>query len=173
MSSNKFERKQITKKINNVIQNGFSIDASRDEDLLKSSQYNWDDLNNLKADLGNQIIEFIAQVTMVITNPDVTNNLGEKTKQFEKTISLFFSDINNFSLKIHDIYTQHEKKSGYINNLNDFNQYNHITTQYLSLFSELVTLVSPTLADLMVTITDIIPVKVDEAVIISQEKRCH
>lgn len=164
MDANKLERKQIAKEIDNIIQSGFNIDDSHDEELLQSSNYTWDDLDKLKTDLGNQIIEFIGMVNTVITNQAIISNLGDKTKHFDKTVSLFFSDINNFSLKIRDIRVQHEGKTGHINNLNEFNQYNRIAIQYQSLFSELTTLISPILADIMMTIADIVPVKVDEAV---------
>lgn len=170
MDANKLERKQIVKELDSAIQNGFNIDASHDEELLQSSQYNWDDLNTLKTDLGNQIIQFMGQVNMVITNPAVINNLGDRAKHFEKTVELFFADINNFSLKVRDIRVQHEEKTGHIDNLNDFNQYNRIAIQYQSLFSELATLVSPTLADIMMTIADIVPVKVGEAVVEPQQQ---
>jgi len=170
MEISKLKKKQIVREIDNVIQNDFNIDISNDEDFLRSSQYNWDDLNKLKTDLGIQIVEFINQVNTVITNPDVVNNLNSNAKQFEKTIGLFFSDINNFSLKVRDIRVQHEHKTGHIDNINDFNQYNRIAIQYQSLFSELAILVSPALADLMMIIADIIPMQVDRAVIENQNK---
>lgn len=170
MDTSKLERKQIVKELDIAIQNGFNIDDSHDEELFQFSTYNWDDLNKLKTDLGNQIIEFIGQVNMVITNPAIINNLGTHTEHFKKTIELFFTDINNFSLKVRDIRIQHEEKTGHINNLNDFNQYNRIAIQYQSLFSELATLISPTLADIMATIADIIPIKVNEAIDSQQQK---
>lgn len=169
MDANKLERKQIVKEIDNVIQNGFNIDASHDEDLLKTAQYNWDDLNKLKEDLGLQIIGFINQVQTVITNPAVIHNLGDKAAQFNKVIELFFSDINNFSLKVKEIRVQHEHLTGHVDNINDFNNYNRIAIQYQSLFSELVTLVSPTLADMMMTIAEIVPVNVNQAVVDPQQ----
>ena len=170
MDANKLERKQIAKEIDNVIQHGFNIDNSHDEDLLKNSDYNWDDLNKLKEDLGNQIIEFMAQVNAVITNRDIITNLGDKMQHFNKVTELFFSDINNFSFKVREIRVQHEHLTGHIDNLNDFNNYNRIAIQYQSLFSELATLLSPTLADLMATIAEIVPVKVNQAVNTPEEQ---
>lgn len=164
MDANKLERKQIAREIDNVIQNGFNIDASHDGDLLKGENYNWDDLNKLKEDLGNQVLEFIGQVNSVITNPAVIKNLGDKGPQFQKAVELFFADINNFSFKVKEIRGQHESRSGHIDDLNDFNLYNRVAIQYQSLFSELATLVSPTLADIMMTIAEIVPVNVNEAV---------
>lgn len=164
MDANKLERKQIAKEIDNVIQNGFNIDSSHDEDFLKTSTYTWDDLNQLKQDLGNQIVEFIGQVNTVITNRDIIANLGDKTAHFNKVVELFFSDINNFSFKVKDIRVQHEHLSGHIDNLNDFNNYNRIAIQYQSLFSELATLISPTLADMMLTVSEVVSVNMNQAV---------
>ena len=164
MDANKLERKQIAKEINNVIENGFNIDASHDEDFLKTAGYSWDDLNKLKEELGGKIIEFMGQVNAIITNRDIIANLGDKAQHFNKVTELFFSDINNFSFKVRDIRVQHEQLTGHIDNLNDFNNYNRIAIQYQSLFSELATLLSPTLADLVMTVSEIVPVNVNQAV---------
>lgn len=170
MDANKLERKQIAKEIDNVVQNGFKIDASHDVDFLQTTEYNWEDLNKLKEDLGNQIIEFIAQVNSVITNPEIIRNLGNKAEQFNKVVELFFSDVSNFSLKVKEIRVQHEHLIGRILDLNDFNNYNRFAIQYQSLFSELATLLSPTLADLMLTIAEIIPVNVNQAIVDPENK---
>ncbi len=165
MDANKLERKQITKEIDNVIKNGFNIDSSHDEDFLKTAQYSWDDLNKLKEDLGSQIIEFMGQVNVIITNRDIIANLGDNLEHFNKVVELFFADINNFSFKVKDIRVQHDGRTGHIDNLNDFNNYNRIAIQYQSLFGELATLMSPTLADLMLTISEVVPVNMNQAVI--------
>lgn len=165
MDSNKLERKKIAKEIDKVIENGFSIDSSHDTDFLKEEKYNWDDLNKLKEDLGRQIIEFMGQINIIITNRDIISNLGDKAAHFNKVVELFFSDINNFSFKVKEIRVTHEHLSGHIDNLNDFNNYNRIAIQYQSLFSELATLMSPTLADLMMTISEIVPVNVANSVV--------
>lgn len=154
MSAN-LEQKQITKEINKALNSGFKINTESDEDFLKNSNYSWDDLNNLKEDLGKNILEFVFRVNEIIQNKDIVNNLNDKKEHFDKLISLFFSDINNFSLSVKNLRKQHEHLSGHINNINDFNVYNRIAIQYQSLFSELATLITPTLSDLMLTITDV------------------
>lgn len=170
MENQKFAKRGVTKAIEQFVNDGMQIDASHDQDFLSSSQYSWDDLNKLKEDLGMQIIEFIGQVQSIIANPAVISNLGDKSTQFQKSIELFFADINNFSLKVPEIRLQHENRTGHIDNLNDFNLYNRLAIQYQALFTELATLVSPTLADIMLTIADIVPVKVDEAVAQTQQQ---
>lgn len=162
MNADKLEKKQVVKEIENAIQTGFSIDTSHDEEFLKTANYSWEDLNKLKEDLGTQIVQFIGQVQEVITNPAIIQNLGEKTQHFNKVVELFFADINNFSFKVKDIRVLHEHLSGRIETMTDFNNYNRIAIQYQSLFSELATLITPTLADLMMTVTEIVPVNVVE-----------
>jgi hypothetical protein len=154
--TNKLEQKLITKEINKALSSGFNINTESDEDFLSKSTYNWDDLNKLKEELGISILEFIGQVNCAITNPDIINNLGDQKDHFNKVVNLFFSDINTFSHKVKDIRVVHEHLSGHINNINDFNNYNRIAIQYQALFSELATLITPTLSDLMLTINDVV-----------------
>lgn len=163
MKAEQLEKKQIVKVIDQAMQTGFNIDTSHDGDFLKDSNYSWDDLNKLKEDLGMQIIHFMAQVNEIVTNPAIITNLGDKAGHFNKVIELFFADINNFSLKVKDIREQHEPLTGRILSLTDFNNYNRIAIQYQSLFSELTTLITPTLSDLMMTVTEIVPVNVSES----------
>ena len=151
------QKKQLAKEIDKVIANGFNIDSSNDEEVLKNSDYKWEDLNQLKEDLANKIIEFMVEVNSAITNPLVINNLGTQAPHFNKLIELFYSDINNFSTKVKDIRVQHEDKSGPIKDINDFDVYNRLAIQYQSLFSELATLITPTLSEMMITIADIVP----------------
>lgn len=172
MNADKLEKKQVVKEIENAIQTGFRIDTSHDEDFLKTSEYCWEDLNKLKEDLGTQIVQFIGQVQEVITNPAIIQNLGEKTQHFNKVVELFFADINNFSFKVKDIRVLHEHLSGRIESMTDFNNYNRIAIQYQSLFSELATLITPTLADLMMTVTEIVPVNVAQSTTaVSEEQK--
>lgn len=152
---NKLEQKQITKEINKVLNQGFKINVQSDEDFLKTCDYKWEDLDKLKEDLGASIIEFIKQVNTIITTPEIINNLGDKKSHFNKVVNLFFSDINEFSHKVKEIRLKHENMSGPIKNINDFDNYNRIAIQYHSLFSELATLITPTLSDLMLTISEI------------------
>lgn len=150
-----FKKNVISTEIDKVINNGFSIDVSGDEAALSNSNYNWDDLNKLKDDLGHSVLEFIGQVNAIITNPQITNSLGDKRPHFEQLVSLFFSDINTFSNKIKDLRVQHEHQYGKVNDINEFDHYNRLAFQYHGLYSELTTLITPTLSELVLTITEI------------------
>ena len=168
---NKLEQKQITKEINKALTSGFKINTDSDEDFLKDSNYNWDDLIKLKEELGINILEFVGQVNSIVSNEDIINNLGEQRDHFTKVINLFFSDINSFSHKVKDIRAEHEHLSGHINNINEFNKYNRIAIEYQALFSELATLITPTLSDLMITINDVVKKDTSPMTIDSESKQ--
>jgi len=157
MSNTNFQKKQIAREVNKVIQSGFSIDTSDDEQALKDQPYFWDDLNTLKDELGNSIIEFIGQVNAIITNPEVIQNLGDRKEHFEKLVTTFFSDINEFSHRVKELRIQHEDRTGHVNDINEFNNYNRIAISYHSLYTELSALITPTLSDLVLTISEVVP----------------
>lgn len=162
------EQKQITKEINKALTSGFHINTDADEDFLKDSNFNWDDLVKLKEELGTSIIQFIGQVQSVITNVDIINNLGDQKAHFDKVVSLFFSDINEFSHRVKNIRTEHEHLSGHISNINDFNKYNRIAIEYQSMFSDLATLMTPTLSDIMLTVNEVFTKNTSPVIITSE-----
>lgn len=148
-------KKPLSKEIEKIINKDLHVDTSQDVDILNLQDYSWDDLEKLKNDLGNSILQFIAQVNTVITNSEIINNLGGHKDNFNKLVTIFFSDINEFSNKVKNIRIQHEGRTGKVANLNEFDIYNRLTIQYHSLFTELTTLITPTLSDLMLTIAEI------------------
>lgn len=162
MQTSTFQKKQIAKEVDKAINKDFNIDTHLDEEFLADKNYSWDDLNNLKNDLGNSILEFVGQVNSIITNPQVISNLKDKSNHFQKLITMFFTDINEFSGKVKDLRVQHENFSGHINNLDDFNLYNRIAISYHSLYTELSALITPTLSEIVLTISEVVPDEVVE-----------
>lgn len=163
-----FEKKKINKEIDKAINEGFSIDTSDDASFLKDKEYSWDDLNRLKTELGNSVLDFVGQVNTIITNRTVIYNLGDKKHHFEKLINIFFTDINNFSNKVKDLRVQHEHRTGHVNDINEFNLYNRLAIQYHALFTELSALITPTLSDILLTISETVP---NETVTDTAEKK--
>ena len=141
--------------VDNALNDSFNIDTHDDEGLLQDKNYSWDDLISLKTELGNNILEFVSQVTAVITNQDIITRLGDKRDHFNKVVNVFFSDINEFSNKVKDLRVQHDNKTGPITDLNEFGLYNRLAIMYHSLFNELSVLIIPTLSDLMITISEV------------------
>lgn len=170
-------QKPLSKEIEKIVNNNFQVDTSNDEELLNLHDYSWDDLHRLKNELGNSILQFIEQVHVVITSPGIINNLGKHKDHFNKLVSIFFSDINEFSNKVKAIRLQHDEKTGKLTDLNEFNVYNRLTIQYHALFTELTTLITPTLSDLILTIAEINQEirdkinNVEDAVLVSAEEK--
>jgi hypothetical protein len=154
MAKSNSQKSIINREVNKVIQNSFSIDKSEDEEALKDKPYYWDDLNKFKEELGNSVLEFVGQVNCIITNPDIIKSVSHNKEHFEKLISTFFSDINEFSGKVRELRIQHENRTGHINDINEFNNYNRIAIAYHALYTELTALITPTLSDLILTISE-------------------
>lgn len=151
--------KQITTAVNQALASGFQINTSGDAQYLNGQSYSWDDLNTLKQELGNTVVEFVGQVNAIITNPQIMLNLGNKKDHFERVVQVFFSDIGAFSSKVAELRVQHETLSGLVTDINQFNLYNRLAITYSSLFNELQVLVTPTLSDLVLTVSELtIPV---------------
>ena len=151
--------KQITSAVNQALASGFQINTQNDAAYLADKNYNWNDLIQLKEELGNSIVEFVAQVTAIITNPDIVNNLGNKQAHFERVTKVFFSDLNDFSNKVAQLRAQHEHMTGPVLDINQFNLYNRVAINYNSMFMELQSLMTPTLSDLVLTVSELtIPV---------------
>ena len=148
--------KQITSAVNSALAAGFQINTQNDAAHLKDKTYSWDDLKQLKEELGNSVIEFVGQVNAITTNPQIINNLGVKKAHFERVVQVFFSDIGEFSSKVKEIRMQHEDKSGLVGDINEFNLYNRLAITYHSLFTELQTLITPTLSDIVLTVSKLV-----------------
>lgn len=148
------QQKQLTKAINKVIKDDFKVNTTDDESILENSNFSWDDLTKLKEELGNHILDFVAQVNSTVTNQAVINSLKDQLPYFNKLVMVFFSDINDFSGKVKTLREQHEGKTGPINNITEFDTYNRIAIMYQSYFTELTALVAPTLSDLVLVIAE-------------------
>lgn len=169
MQNDTFQQKQITTEINRAINQGFSIDTHEDAELLINQNYSWDDLNKFKEELGNSVLQFVYQVNEIITSPNVINNLGEHKEHFSKLVNVFFTDINEFSNRVMSLRVQHEHLTGPIKDLNEYNLYNRIAINYHSLYTELSALVTPTLSELVMTISDVANIPVEQQQTNNQE----
>jgi len=154
MSTANLKKSKLSQEVNKAINEGFSFNTLSDTDLLKQSNYSWDDLTNLKTELGNSVLEFVSQVTGVISQKEIIDNLKENLNSFNNVVKVFFSDINEFSDKVKHLRLQHEGRTGPIVDLDEYNLYNRLAISYHSLYSELNMLITPTLGELMVLVTE-------------------
>jgi len=150
------EQKKITREINKALNDGFKIDTDSDQQYLDGQDYNWNDLNNFKEELGSSVVKFAQQVSEITVRPEIINNLGDKREHFNKVVTVFFNDINSFSNKVKELRLQHEQFSGPVKDINEFNLYNRLAISYQALYTELTTLITPTLSDIMLTVTEIL-----------------
>lgn len=150
--SEQHSKRTILKEVEKAVNKDFNMVG--DDSDVNLSDYSWDDLNSLKTELGNAILEFIQQVNSVISNREVIATLGSKLPYFEKLVTTFFSDINEFSSKIAKIRVKHEDMSGPILSIDEYDLYNRLSIGYHSLYVELTTLVPPTLSEIILTIHD-------------------
>ena len=135
-----------------AIEDSFYVDTTEDKNLLQEKAFNWDDLNKLKDEISQAVITFMLEVQKVLSREDIVKLLKEEDQvKLAKLVQLFYNDLNLFSEKIQETRMQHESKSGTITDMKDFDLYNRLAIQYHALFSELNSLVTPTIAE-MITI---------------------
>ena len=142
--------------ISSAINSGFTINTQGDSAFLSETNYNWEDLTVLMTELGTSVLEFMGQIHSILAHKEIMENLGEGKPRFDKLVTLFHSDLDEFSKKVKALREEHENRTGRIDNLTDYNTYNRISINYHALFNELTTLLTPTLSDLMLTVHEII-----------------
>ena len=155
MKSVNLQKKNLSSEIDRIVSNGMNANFEVAPQPIQDVDFTWDDLNTLKNDLGNTIIGFMGEITKILGNSEVISKLGDKTEHFQKLVKVFFDDLNTFSEKVKELRVQHETRTGKITNLDDFNLYNRLAITYHSLYNELVMLMSPTLSDLVLTISEV------------------
>lgn len=130
------------------------VDIEDDLDFLKDSDYKWEDLSDLFQDLSLAIQEFIGSVNSIIGNQHIIGNLGANEARFAKLVEQFFNDLEEYSVSVAAIKRNHENKSGQLESLEEFDEYNRLAIEYHHLFEQLQALISPTLSAIMVIVTD-------------------
>lgn len=150
------EKKKLAKAVKGVVDNEeVIVDIEDDETFLANNPVSWSDLDKLKDDLGNTIMNLVFEIKSTIENPQVVNNLGEKADEFKSLVTLFFSDVNDFSSQVKTVRSEHEGRSGRITTLEDYNTYNRLAITYHNLYMELISLTSPTMSAIVLMIADI------------------
>lgn len=149
-------KKKLAKAVKSVVDNEeVIVDIEDDETFLANNPVSWSDLDKLKDDLGNTIMNLVFEIKSTIENPQVVNNLGEKADEFKSLVTLFFSDVNDFSNQVKTARSEHEGRSGRITTLEDYNTYNRLAITYHNLYMELISLTSPTMSAIVLMIADI------------------
>lgn len=150
---------------------GFQVDTTHDNELFNLNDHSWDELNILKEQLGHGVLEFTAQVSAIVQNPDITNHLGDQVKHFTDTVNLFFKEITDFSERVRQIRVLHEEKHGAVTNMDEFSLYNRVAMNYHALCNELAILITPIVSELMMIVSKVVDnAKVGEPQVIQVEE---
>jgi hypothetical protein len=156
MTDDIFKKKQLNAEVERLVNSGFKVNDEADNLEVAQAKLNWEDLDNIKNEIGKHTIEFIYNVNSIITNEAIVSNLKDKKADFDKLVNLFFTDIKKFSENIAKLRVQHEGKTGPITTMQDYNTYNNLAIQYHYLYSQISTLLAPTVAEIVFLVGDII-----------------
>lgn len=155
-SAKSFVKKPTARAAQKAVGGDFTVDMDSDADLLDKNNEGWDDLNSLKENLANALVEFVIQVQSIVTSPEITSRLGDKRAEFDKLVTVFNVDVNSFASRIEELRAQHEDKTGSVTSIDDMNTFSNLGMKYQVLQVEINSLLAPTLAGLVMIVNDII-----------------
>lgn len=154
----KINKKKLSTEIEKIVDSNMQIISNDTEEFEKLlSSFSWDDLFQLKQEIGENTIKFITDVSSLLTNKDIVSNLKDKAEIFNTLVETFFKDINNFSLKVKEISSLHENKQGPLTDFSEYDLYNRLSIQYNSLATELIAITAPIISELILIIKEILP----------------
>ncbi len=146
------EIKDVKETIDAAVEEGFEHEESI-EDVL-CGDYVWEDLKTLKDELASAVIGLTLEIGSIVSAPAIMNNLGEKKEHVSKMIQVFYKDVDRFSSKVAKVRVEHEDKVGKLTDIEEFNTYNRVAITYQNLYTELNGLLAPTMADIVLTISE-------------------
>lgn len=151
-NQNKFKRTAINAAISTSFNQSLTVDNTGDEELLGGENYNWDNLQQLKNELGKCVYDLTMNIRMIIMQPAVYNNLGPNKEHFDRVVGIYMKDITDFSERVAKLRVEHETRVGPVTSLEDFNVYNRIALSYSAMYSELMTLLAPAISEIILLI---------------------
>lgn len=151
-----FKEKQLSASIRTGINKNYQVDTDGDSKLLQENNEGWDDLNHLKNTIAEALIMFRMEVGNILTHKEITDNLGDRRAEFTRLNEVFDTDINRFADTIQELRTRHESKTGSITSVADMNDFTNISMKYQVLQMELHSLLAPTLASMVLLISEVV-----------------
>lgn len=155
MSEGKFKKKSLVGAVEEI-NSGIVIDETDDLSYLEKENFRWEDLEMLRTEIGTALASFSSQIYASVVNEQLISNLGERREEFDRTINLLISDIQEFSKKVSRLSNAHKGKEGKICNLEEYGIYNRCSMEYNSSFIELTQLVTPSISKLMLLTAEVI-----------------
>lgn len=135
--------------------NQINIDTSGDDAFLQTLPETWDDLNAMKDEMANSVLEFVSQVEEVSRQNVVMENLGSRKLEFERLQDVFYTDIDGFTKTVEQLRSQHENRSGRITTMEELNLYNALGMEYAVLNQKLMTLIAPTITSIILLVNEV------------------
>lgn len=135
--------------------NQINIDTSGDDAFLRTLTETWDDLNAMKDEMANAVLEFVTQVEEVTRQNVVMENLGNHKLEFDRLLNVFYTDIDGFTKTVENLRVQHENRSGRITTMDELNLYNALGMEYAVLNQKLMTLIAPTITSIILLVNEV------------------
>jgi len=139
--------KTLTKEINAELADEYTV-TTDDTLSINSITSTWEELNDLKTAIADQILNLTTHISQLVTNKDIISTVINKDK-FEKMVQIFFQDVHEYSGVIRELRFKHENKTGKVNSIEDFELYNQLAFKYYNLSNEIVTILTPTMTEII------------------------
>lgn len=153
MKSEKDIFKKANETLDKAVEQAYHIDNTSEDFVIDNEQYNWDNLQKLREEMVDSVMKFVVQVQSLVTSKEILENLSpESSSKLSKVATVFFKDIESFSVKMSELYDEHKELKGFLNGMPDFDKYNRLAVKYHALYTELGSLVPPAVAEMMLIV---------------------
>jgi hypothetical protein len=139
---------------------GMIIDRSEDAEALQTNQEGWDDLAVLKDELAQTLLSFVIEIERITSSPELLEALGTRRGEFDKTLDVFYSDIDRFTNTIQSLRSEHDHLQGGVTSMDDLNLFTRLSMGYQTLQIELQSLLGPTMANIVLMLHEVSPSKI-------------
>jgi hypothetical protein len=139
---------------------GMIIDRSEDAEALQTNQEGWDDLAFLKDELAQTLLSFVIEIERITSSPELLEALGDRRGEFDKTLNVFYSDIDRFTNTIQSLRSEHDHLQGGVTSMDDLNLFTRLSMGYQTLQIELQSLLGPTMANIVLMLHEVAPSKI-------------
>lgn len=131
------------------------VSTEEDKDLLENSQMSWDDLNNLKENVGHEIMKLTVRISTLIGQRDfVTRIPVEHRSRVAVVVETIMSDLEHYSSMFKRIRNKHEHRSGKFQTIEEFEEFNAVSMEYLNLGTQLMSVLAPLFSELTLLIPE-------------------
>jgi hypothetical protein len=154
MESDKVLVQKANKTIEQAVADSYTTNDTETE-TLDLSKFDWSNLVQLKKEMADQIMTFVGQVHSLIYAKEVIEYLPKDSlEKLGKVATVFFKDIEAFSSKVSSLANDHVNFSGIVKDIKEYDMYNRIVITYHALFTELGSLITPAIADMMLLVKE-------------------